>query len=76
MTAPNGKAYLPAGGLIPAPAGDLQAQGLVLWEVYTGASRSMVEAIRRDRGSDPHKQADLEPATRGVIRNENDSQIA
>jgi hypothetical protein len=36
---------------------------------YAGASESMVGAIRRDRGSDPHISPDLDPAPRGVIRN-------
>jgi hypothetical protein len=36
---------------------------------YTGASRAAIEAIRRGRGSDPHKSADLEPAPRAIIRN-------
>ena len=37
---------------------------------YTGAAQSMVGAIRRDRGSDPHKSAESDPAPQGIIRNE------
>jgi hypothetical protein len=40
---------------------------------YTGAAQSMVVAIRRDRGSDPHKSAESEPVPRAIIRNESAS---
>ncbi len=35
---------------------------------YAGVSRSALGAIRSDRGSDPHRSADLAPVPRRVIR--------
>ena len=52
------------GRLIEAGVGDVDVCR------YAGTSRALVGAIRRDRGSDPHISAELEPAPQGIIRNE------
>jgi hypothetical protein len=48
--------------LIEAGVGDVDVRR------YTGSSRAAVEAIRRGRGSDPHKSADLGPIPVGLLR--------